>query len=242
MTMFIDNRIGAKELFRYMDMPAKLQRLEFADAAFTGLGPGGEPRWVGIERKRIGDLVSSIDTGRLAGHQLIGLLNSYHEIYLLIEGIWRTGSNGEIQTYKGKSWKPLIRKGNTTWTFKAVTKYINTLMVQQGIRVWITGNLGESGRYLSNLYHWWKMPWEKHTAINQLHKAPNPRDTLVKPSFLRRALAELEGVGWKRSGIIAAQVKTLHELCHMSVEDLMKLEGVGKVTAKSIRKEVRKKG
>jgi ERCC4-type nuclease len=236
--ILLDDRVGAKELFKHMTVKTKMQRLEFADAAFTGMGPGGVPRWIGVERKVIGDLVSSIDSGRLAGHQLVGLMNSYHDVYLLIEGIWRTGPGGEIQQYRGKRWKSVLRKGTSHWTAQAVMKYINTLMVTMGVRVWMTGGKKESASYLGHIHNWWQMPYEKHTSLHQFHKASRPLDTLIKPSFLRRACAELEGVGWKRSGFVARHFKTMENLVNADEKELMKVEGIGKKTAKTIVKEL----
>jgi ERCC4-type nuclease len=238
--ILLDNRVGAKELFKHIAAPVKLQRLPFADACFMGKGPGGMPTWIGIERKTIGDLVSSIDSGRLAGHQLIGLMNSYHEVYLLIEGIWRTGPTGEIQTYRGKKWKSVQRNTTSLWTAQAVMKYLMTLSITMGVRMWITGSRKEFGVYITHLHDWWQMPYEKHTSLHQFHKTAHPRDTLIKPSFLRRACAELGGVGWKRSGFVARHFKTMANLVNATEKDLMKVEGIGKKTAQSILKELHK--
>jgi len=240
MTILIDDRIGAKELYRYLDAPVIMQRLEFADACFIGCGPGGIPSWIGVERKRVGDLISSIDSGRLAGHQLIGLMNSYHEVYLLIEGIWRMGSEGEIQTYHNgkRKWCSIQQHGNSNWTFRSVTKYINTLMVTMGVKVWMTGTLKESAQYLTYLYNWWQIPYDKHTSLHQFHKVQRPVDTLIKPSFLRRACAELEGIGWKRSATVASYFKTMENLVNATEKELLKVEGIGKKTAAAIRKEL----
>ena len=117
-------------------------------------------------------------------------------------------------------------------------KYINTLMVTMGVRVWITGGLKESGLYLSHIHNWWQMPYEKHTSLHQFHKAAQPRDTLIKPSFLRRACAELEGVGWKRSGFVARHFKSMENLVNATEKELMKVEGIGKKTAQTIIKEL----
>ena len=62
-------------------------RMDYGDAMVTGNGPCGQVD-IGIERKRIGDLVNSITTGRLSGHQLPGLLAQYYKVYIIVEGMY----------------------------------------------------------------------------------------------------------------------------------------------------------
>ena len=45
--ILVDDRVGAKELEPYIGKLAKVKRLQFADAAFDGLGPDGEPVSIG---------------------------------------------------------------------------------------------------------------------------------------------------------------------------------------------------
>jgi len=72
----IDKRDGSD----YLCEPLKqlgLRRIStspFADLAFTGRGNDDAPIEVGIEFKKLDDLVTSLRSGRLQGHQLPGML------------------------------------------------------------------------------------------------------------------------------------------------------------------------
>ena len=95
--ILLDDRTGSGELlplFRPYDAPVELARLDFGDACWLGNGATG-PELVGVERKTIHDLVSSMRSKRLSGYQLPGLLRTYDWVYLLVEGVWRCGGRGE---------------------------------------------------------------------------------------------------------------------------------------------------
>ena len=110
MTILIDNRKGSAELAKYIDSPTKLLTLEYADFAFQGNGPNGQVS-IGIERKSIRDLISSILTGRLSGHQLIGLVNSYDYVSIVVDGPTKTGTDGYMRIPKGRGKWVVLRLG-----------------------------------------------------------------------------------------------------------------------------------
>jgi len=105
MSIDLDYRTGSGELEKlFLPYGIKVNRtkLEFGDLAFEGRGPHGACSIV-IERKRITDLIQSMESRRLSGHQLPGMAERYDYCYLIVEGIWRPGQNGELEIRNG-SW------------------------------------------------------------------------------------------------------------------------------------------
>src|SRR5258708_669111 len=71
-----------------LEVRYQLDPLKFGDFSFFGKGPDG-PIAIGIELKTVNDFVSSMLSGRLAGHQIPGLLENYQRAYVVIEGVCR---------------------------------------------------------------------------------------------------------------------------------------------------------
>ena len=83
--ILIDSRTGSGELAPYISSPKLVCHLDFADFSFSGNGPEGGVG-IGVERKGVMDLLQSMTSGRLVGHQLIGLQKEYDWTYLLVVG------------------------------------------------------------------------------------------------------------------------------------------------------------
>lgn len=239
MLLQIDNRIGSKELSPYISTPHELTRLQYGDVCFMGNGPDNLPWSIGIERKTIMDLVSSMITGRLSGHQLIGLLNCYNKVYILVEGLWRTNPrSGLLERRVRSAWTP-VELGARRIMAKEVINYLNTLMVFCGVSIWQTSGLKQSGHWISSVYSWWQKPWEKHTSYAQFHVQAPPLAYLTKPSVFHRMVKELTGVGWERGNLLTEKFKNLQELMTASMEQLQEIPGIGKKLAGSIIKELK---
>jgi len=232
--ILIDDRKGSVELEPLIASPKQLTRLEYGDIAFIGNGPSGLVS-VGIERKTVPDLINSMHSGRLSGHQLIGLQRCYTYIFLLVEGIWRQGPDGLIQVLKGSSWMDLNFKGQQT-TSHALNNYLNTLSIICNVKVWQTSNIRQSARWISNLYNWFQKDWEKHHAHLTFYNPANPPSSvmLFTPSLIHRIVKELPGVGWEKGKLLADKYETLPALMQATVEDLEQIPGIGPKIASRI--------
>ena len=237
--LYLDDRVGSKELKTVVNVPCELTRLEFADACFIGNGPDDLPWGVGIERKTITDLLGSITSGRLVGHQMIGMLNAYKVIYLVVEGAWRIGpKTGLLELYRGKRWTP-AGWHSQRFTGKGIVNFLNDLAVECGIHLWISQNKTQTGLWLSALYNWWQKPWEQHKALNMFHTLPQPPVArLQKPGIVACVAKEFKGVGWERAHIIEKRFASVQEFALTQEHELEELEGIGKVMAKSIVREI----
>jgi ERCC4-type nuclease len=68
-----------------------------ADISFCGNGPNNTRISIGIEYKRLGDLISSIHSGRLNATQIQSLTTEYDVVCLLISGEYRCGTDGMLE-------------------------------------------------------------------------------------------------------------------------------------------------
>jgi len=235
----IDGRIGSAELIKYFSN-AMLGSLEYGDLSFVGNGPEGLVN-IGIERKTLKDLLNSMQSGRLAGHQLIGLINCYHVVYLIVEGMWRTGpKSGILEELRHGGWRP-VQLGHRHWMGREIDAFLNTLEVIGHVIVRTTSGPRQTAVLVTNIHKWWQKEWEEHKSHLAMHKSRFRKDedlSLVKPSLLRRVSAELGGVGWGRSKAIEKYFTSVREMVSASEDQWLAIDGIGKKLAKSIQEEL----
>lgn len=220
--LLIDSRVGSKDLLKPMmkaGVEARLCELEFGDVAFTGKGDKGAALEIAVELKTIGDLVSSLRSGRLAGHQLPGLLKTYDRVWLLIEGNWKHDDAGQIVTYWGpqRGWRPLPGR----MTASELEKQVLTLENCGGLHTRYVGSRRDTVRFLTNLYRWWTdRDLDKHTSHLAVHTPPS----LLPVSDFRRAVMAWPGVGKKASRAAERAFKTVRKAATVGQERWAALE------------------
>jgi ERCC4-type nuclease len=193
---------------------------------------------VGIERKKIHDLIDSMTTGRLSGHQLIGMLKTYNVIYLVVEGLWQSSpKDGTLQVYKKKGWQT-VRHGKRRYMGREISNFLNTLSIITNVKVVRTSNAKQTGLWLSDTYSWWAKPWNKHTSYKELYSEPIPVAQWKRPNLITRIWKEFESVKWVRAKALAINFPTLMSMACADEKDLTKVEGIGKGTAQSILREI----
>lgn len=104
MHLLIDSRAGSNKLYEKFDpSEAELTTLEFGDIAFLGEGPDNSPWYIGIEHKKLDDVVACIKSGRFTGTQLPGMMRIFDLCFLLVEGIPKSDDQGQLVSYKGRN-------------------------------------------------------------------------------------------------------------------------------------------
>ena len=195
--LLVDERVGSHDLvtpLQALGLPASLTRLEFGDVAFVGKGVNGVDVLVGVELKKVGDLLDSLRSGRLAGHQLPGLQKMYQHTWLLVEGIWHINRAGRIGcgTMRGKPYGRI--------TIGELNKRLLTLQLLGGLHLWFTAGRPASLSFILALYRFWTDGnLDSHRShITMYHPEP------LKPvSQFQRTISTLPGLGWSLS--LAAQ-------------------------------------
>lgn len=227
--LLVDDRIGSKELLpeltKKLGLPAKIGRLMFGDVSLDGKGPGGKTVHVGVERKTIGDLLNSIQSGRLSSHQLPGLVQIYDYRWIVVEGLWKPGKDNLIEEWRGGGWRPV----RSRMSYFDLDRYLITLEVRGGCHVRRTGSLWETAVFVGNLYRWWGKEWESHRGHLGLEKGLTPDRVLFsRPSYPRLVANVLPGIGWEKSKSVAKHFHTVQAMVEGSPKDWERIPGIGK--------------
>ena len=235
--ILIDDRTGSAEIAPLLPKSSMLCRLEYGDFAWSGNGPEGSVN-VGVERKTVMDFLQSMTTGRLSGHQIIGLTQQYEYSYIILEGIWRPDRNtGMLQRIGGKGKWIAAAQGSRRFMARDIYNFVNTLWIMCGVMTVTTNDRHETARWLLSCSGWWEKKWSAHKSHLQFHK-PVEHAQLVKPSLVTRMANQLTGVGWDKARKIGAKFPTMGELLNADEEDLMEIEGIGPKMAERIVEEI----
>lgn len=234
--IYIDNRTGSKELFPLFPKgTAELTYMDYADVMFTGHYTDGDIV-IGIERKTIGDFVNSMCSGRFSGRQLIGMLNSYHYLYLILEGVFRANpKTGVLEVYRYGGWYEHTA-GKRRFMARDIWAFMNTLQVVCGLHCYHTSTPSDTVYYIRALHHWWTKEYEEHKGHLQPHTGITVE--LSKHSLVRRVAAQLDGIGWGKAKALDLEFGSVVELVCAVPSQLMAIDGIGKKLATSIVKQL----
>ncbi len=223
----IDDRTGSGEFFgSFPHGMVELGHLQFGDFMWVGNGPEGAPWMVGIERKTIGDLVGCITTGRFSGHQLIGLMNTYNVVYVVVEGLYRPNpGTGVLETFKKGRWSALLH-GRRPFLYSAVANFLNTITNLCGVVVVRTATENETVHAVLALYHWWTdKKWCDHGSHLMMYTPPRKHTTWAKPPLVAKIAAQIDGIGWEYAHAIAQAYGTVGEFVNATADELQPLLG-----------------
>lgn len=238
--MVIDRRDGSRDLYPLLQATRQIRDLElgelgYGDVQITGRGPEDCPVLVGVEYKKLGDLCQSIDNGRLVGHQLPGMLECYQDVWLLVEGIWREGADGEVEVPRGSSWSPL-RSGNGPFTATALQSFLLTMQIKLQIKVMQTGTSRQTVQWLLAMNRWWTgKAYEEHRAHLAFDNS-QALSLISRPTILRRVAKELPGIGWDRSGVVARHFSSVVDMVNAPEAEWLEIKGIGKGIARNVVK------
>ena len=239
--ILIDDRTGSAELAPFIKTPTAITRLEYGDFSFVGNGPDG-PVVVGVERKTVMDLVSSIASGRLSGHQMVGLIEDYDWVYLIVEGQWKADyRTGVLYRLNNNNRWVKVRLGRRVFKAFGIYNFLNTVRVMCDIIIVKVNDMHETALWLDGTYKWWDKPWEMHKSHSQF-QVRQKHASLVKPSLTTRIAKEFSGVGWDKAIAVGDLFNSPLELAQATVDELMRVPGIGKVLAHTMYKEVRRNG
>jgi ERCC4-type nuclease len=242
--ILVDDRIGSADLMghlRHWGVPCELTRLEYGDACFDGCGPDG-PIYIGVEIKKIHDALQCMGDGRFAGHQLPGLIQSYDRIWVVVEGNWYPNFSDGILRMAGRSGKTReVGFGNRRFMYRDIDHWLTTMEVRAGIRVRRTRDRIETARVVADLASWWSKDWGDHRGHLALHEDQPDGAILIKPSLCRKVAAQLPGIGWKRSGDVAAKFKTVQAMVAAQTIDWESIPGIGSGIAEKVWNALRQR-
>src|SRR3990167_4424401 len=206
MSILVDDRGHEPPLIPYFHpygVEVESVTMESSDILFAGNGPN-DTCTIAIERKRIGDLASSIRSKRLSGFQIDGLMEFDYPM-IVVEGIYRPQKGtGVLEVMRNGGFKT-HRVGSTPMMYSEVSGFLWNIQFMCGIRVFRTMSPDETAACCVSLYHWFEKPWDKHKAHKGIY-APVPERNgdghkagMVrrKPSLAVKIAAQLPGVDQK---------------------------------------------
>jgi ERCC4-type nuclease len=249
--ILVDDRVGSRDIVDdgYLDtlgVPYELTRIQSGDFAITGYGSDGLTM-IGIERKRVDDLIASIDGGRVTNAQLVTMDDFYQVRYLLIEGMHRLGRDNTIEKVVGNSFLPCVNRNMT------YTRLLGSLIhIQQtGVKLVYTNTSYETAVALRAIHSWWSKPWHEHEyqEVYTAHKLDGAartsqgllryRDLADPAKLLWRWAQDLPGVMSKAAEFVV-KFKTAQNLANANLSDIEEVVGKGK-TARKILEVIRGK-
>lgn len=197
--------------FSHLGVECTQLRLEAGDYCWAGNGPDNRPVMVGVERKKIHDIIDCMRDRRLSGFQAPLMYNTYDVRYLLIESLWRVSTSGCIETLKGRDWVPLygMEQGATRRTavmYQQLDAFLASLEQFFGFSVAKTSTSAETVQWLNARYNWWQKPWNSHRTGKDIY-APTPGVkatinnrggyTRREPTMVWKMAAQLPGIDSK---------------------------------------------
>lgn len=233
----VDNRAGSHDLvlpLRKAGLPVEETTLQFGDVFFVGRGEGGAPVAIGIEHKKLPDLVQSLTSDRLAGHQLPGTVQLFDRSYLIIEGEWdhdvegrvivpRRGFKSNYQLLKGAPFAAVLEQ-----------RVIN-LATRGGVTVRWTRNQKETVRYVSALYRYWcDRDLDAHKSHLAIHAPDLDRALLAPVSDERRVYAAIPTISYTRSAAVEKHFSSIWSAVNAEEKEWEKVDGIGKKLAQQI--------
>lgn len=231
--ILIDRRKGSGELLpmiRQLGVKAELDTLEASDACFEGNGPDGRSL-VGIERKKISDLLHCIDDGRYAGLQQPGMGQLFTYRILIVEGIWKPSPNGQLMELRNNIW---IHPTGHPVLYDKVFSFLSSVALVAGTTCIRSSTDKETAYQIVALYKWFNKAWEDHTSQFEHNRVVFP--AILKPTFERTVAACLPGIGVKLAIQAEKHFKTMARMAN--ADELGWMHIVGPKTASRIVKQI----
>lgn len=240
----IDPRKGSGELFpKFPKGSACLAKtqLPYGDFEFEGNGPDG-PCLVGIERKTVTDLLGSMRSGRLAGHQVPGMIDRYRFPFLLLEGRYGRDADGYLcgppRGFRaGGRWQP-IQLGTQRFLYAELEQFVTSLSVLTPIRILKADGVSESVIAILGLEKWFAKPWERHKSVYAFHNTAAEVQRMSKPNLVSLIAHALKGIGADRARELGRRFRTPADLIMAGESEFEQLDGIGKTTARNIVKQL----
>lgn len=240
--LILDSRIGSRDLrsaFERQGLSVDLQRLDACDIAFVGRGLADEPLTIGIELKRLRadqdgrtDLLTSLRSGRLAGHQLGGM-QEYDRAWLLTEGIWRANEEGIVEIWNRGGWVPL-QSGLQMGDLEAE---LLSVIIRGGFHYHHCPRQSDTVRFVTRLYRWWtEKALDEHRSHQRIYVPPPDRALFIEPSpFAKMLYAGVKGLGYDKALAVESHFGgSFEQLFHASLRELRSVPGIGTVLADRI--------
>ncbi|MDP2659521.1 MAG: helix-hairpin-helix domain-containing protein [Dehalococcoidia bacterium] len=189
-----------------------------------------------LERKKVNeDLARCVVQTNRHLDQLRRMKQESQIQYFVVEGPMRMGVDGLVETMYWENRRPVWKAIQPPLGFDRLLKHLETLEHSLGVFVRRTADYRETCQLIAALSSWWQTAPDRHQSADEL---PQPF-ALFRWGTVARIAAQLDGIGPDKAGKVGREFKTPADLHHgiVGLEALMKIEGVGPMTAASVYKE-----
>ncbi len=232
MSLLLDDRIGSNHYegaLARAGVPPVVKRLDSADAIIIGDGAV-----FGVEIKKLGDLLRTIHDGRFAGYQLPLLRASFGaDCALLIEGLYRRGDGGAIEVRRGDGWETPKWAGHTS--YDGLRNWILSMQFKARLQVIETPGAAGTVTWLARMHAWAARYQEhrSHVALNTINDGDDAEweTAELNPTQAFLVAKTFKGVKPVRAKALALHFRSPRRLVNATVEELVKVDGIGKKIA-----------
>ena len=226
----IDPRAGSCDLIeplRRIGVEVAVVNMDYGDLAFEGNGPDGAVA-IGIEYKKMEDLIQCVNDNRFLGHQLPGMLEAYDHLYLVIEGTPLWQADGGFKNYEGS-----LHRWRRSHSNISLMRLLSTVLHIEalGARTMFLPSQRSALTYIVALYTWWNKKWGDHSKAPSIHY---PMVPLLVPSLRQKIASLLPGIGQGKLMAIEEAFQNSRAMVNATAQDWIKLKGIGKKTADQI--------
>lgn len=204
--LMIDPAAGSNELIAPMQKLCSVEVQDLVDLGGDcawyggGRGPDNEEEdWlIGLEYKKLPDLIDSIRYGRLAATQIPRMVDTYRVRYLVIEGLWKPDEHGQLCVPARGGWIPYMPGGSNPIRYDYIDNFLTSMEDIGGFRIRRTGSKEETIQVIHNLFRRWAKPWWEHESLGfagGIGGFKVSTQVSTKADYLWKAAAELTGVG-----------------------------------------------
>jgi ERCC4-type nuclease len=214
---------------------ADLGHLDFGDYAIAGNGPDGETVMIGVELKTTKDILNSLRSNRLVGHQVPGMVQMYEgRAWLLTEGIWRESKCGDWEVYLG-SWQT-FSAGNRTIKMTDIESWILSTVTFGGLMYWHAALPADTARFIRDLDHLWcDKQYDEHKTYDVVYRKPPDRVSFTEPSDFVKMVSCIDKVGYEKARALEGHFGgDFDALMSATAKDLQSVDGIGKTIAENV--------
>lgn len=227
----LDDRAGSKDLYtplRKLGLPVDLMRLDSGDVAFLGRGEGGVPVHIGIEYKKLGELITSLRDHRIVA-QAERMRGAFDFSYLLVEGEVLYDAAGLLLTRRRRGLVPLPGR----MTVNELHKRLGVLHLRAGVMTlpWAGSQRDTLQLILAYYRLWTDCDLDQHKSHIAIYRPPG-----VAPiSQFRIFMQSFKGIGFEASMAIERHFAGNLERAILAPKtEWMKIPGIGIKLAEAI--------
>ncbi len=231
--ILVDRRVGSAELLpiiRSLGIKAELDTLEFGDVTFE-INTADGRALVGIERKKVSDLLNCINDGRYAGFQQPGMGQLFAYRILIVEGIFKPSPQGYLMVMRGNFW---AHPTGYPVMYDKLFSWLTSVALVAGTTYIRSSTDWETAYQICCMYKWGQKEWADHTSQFEVNRIVFP--AILKPTFERTVASCIDGIGIKLAAQAEKHFVTVPRMVNSDEQGWMAI--VGSKKASKIVKQI----